>query len=653
MKLSDIRVGARHRRDLGDIAALAASIEAVGLMHPVVVTPDGTLIAGERRLAAFKLLGKTHIPVTIVALDDIVRGEFAENTARKNFTLSEAVAIKHALEPIERAEAKKRQGERTDKHLGKLPTSSKGRAGDKAAKETGMSRRTLEKAEAVIAAAAAEPERYGKLVEDMDETGRVDRAFKQLQIARAKERHAKVVEHGCTVDDLAALAASGKRFSVIYADPPWPWETWGGESGKIHTACDQHYDTQVTDEIMRLPVAPLAADDCVLAMWCTWPHIAIGSHHRVLEAWGFKPSTCAFVWVKTNDDGSLFVGDECPMDKDTFVGNGYATRSNTEVCLLAVKGSPLRLDAAVRQVVFAPVGKHSAKPEEVRRRIERLFPGPYLELYGRQPAPGWTVWGNEIARDRFQMEAAAVAGNDPDTSATAMMAERAKAGEQVSAVAEERKPIADGEFERRLGEEAAAEVVSAGANAEAAAQEGGGAGLEVHEVTRAADLDALSIVGALSVLIKKITEHALSEKYLPEFLDAQPKFDALDLIELAKRLKDFAGYWEAHERRALKVAKSKPQPWNGKLRWMGGNTAMTPWGTVKIVEGELGYRAVRYIDGDEEAIEDTDRSDRDALEWLKAQVQIWCDKTAAEEASSGPDTTIPADLSIPNFMRRT
>jgi ParB-like chromosome segregation protein Spo0J len=172
-------------------------------MHPVVVTPDGTLIAGERRLAAFKLLGKTHIPVTIVALDDIVRGEFAENTARKNFTLSEAVAIKHALEPIERAEAKKRQGERTDKHLGKLPTSSKGRAGDEAAKETGMSRRTLEKAEAVIAAAAAEPERYGKLVEDMDETGRVDRAFKQLQIARAKERHAKVIEHGCTVDDLA------------------------------------------------------------------------------------------------------------------------------------------------------------------------------------------------------------------------------------------------------------------------------------------------------------------------------------------------------------------------------------------------------------------------------------------------------------------
>jgi ParB-like chromosome segregation protein Spo0J len=143
--IADIRVGKRHRRDLGDVNELAASIAAVGLMHPIVIEPNGTLIAGQRRLEACKLLGWTEIPVTVVALDNIVRGEFAENTARKDFTLSEAVAIKHALEPIERAEAKKRQGERTDKHLGKLPTSSKGRAGDKAAKATGMARRTLEK----------------------------------------------------------------------------------------------------------------------------------------------------------------------------------------------------------------------------------------------------------------------------------------------------------------------------------------------------------------------------------------------------------------------------------------------------------------------------------------------------------------------------
>src|SRR5258706_549672 len=109
LPINQIRVGKRHRKDPGDIAGLAASMaEPGGLLHPIVVRPDGRLIAGERRLRAAKLLGWTEIPITVVALDDIVRGEFAENTHRKNFTLSEAVAIKRALEPIERAAAKAR-----------------------------------------------------------------------------------------------------------------------------------------------------------------------------------------------------------------------------------------------------------------------------------------------------------------------------------------------------------------------------------------------------------------------------------------------------------------------------------------------------------------------------------------------------------------
>lgn len=152
--IADIRIGQRHRRDLGDVNELAASIAAVGLLHPVVIEPDGKLIAGQRRLEAYKQLGWTEIPVTVVALDNIVRGEFAENTARKDFTLSEAVAIKRALEPVEKAAAKTRM--LAGRPSGKLP---KGRAGDKAAKATGHARRTLEKAEAVVAAAEAEPER--------------------------------------------------------------------------------------------------------------------------------------------------------------------------------------------------------------------------------------------------------------------------------------------------------------------------------------------------------------------------------------------------------------------------------------------------------------------------------------------------------------
>jgi ParB family chromosome partitioning protein len=82
--IDTIKIGARHRKDLGDIAALAESICDVGLLHPPVITPDGRLIAGARRIAACKLLGWEKIPVTIIDLDRLVRGEFAENAHRKD-----------------------------------------------------------------------------------------------------------------------------------------------------------------------------------------------------------------------------------------------------------------------------------------------------------------------------------------------------------------------------------------------------------------------------------------------------------------------------------------------------------------------------------------------------------------------------------------
>ena len=390
MKIEAIKVGVRHRRDLGDIDELAASIAKVGLLHPIVVTPDGDLIAGERRLAACKHLRWDDLPVTVIPLKEIVRGEFAENSFRKDFTISEAVAIKRALEPLERGAAKERM--LAGKPSENFSEGASGNALDKIADVVGKQRTTLAKAEAVVVAAEADPDRFGGLVRYMDESGRVDRAYKRLKIERAKERHAKQIEHGCTVDDLTALANSGKRFSVIYADPPWPWETFG-PGGRIRSCADHHYDLASIVGIKALPVAALAADDCALLIWGTWPRLP--DVLDVIGAWGFQYKTSAFVWIEKTATGNL------------HTGMGYYTRSNSEFCLLATKGSPKRVAEDVHQVVLAPVGEHSAKPEEVRRKIQRLFPGPYLELYGRGLAPGWTVWGNEIRRDQFVREVAA------------------------------------------------------------------------------------------------------------------------------------------------------------------------------------------------------------------------------------------------------
>jgi len=101
-RIDEIVVGERHRRDLGDIASLAANVAELGLLHPILIRSDGMLIVGERRLLAAKALGWTEITVNVVDLDAVVKGEFAENAHGKDFTVSEAVAMKRALEAIER-----------------------------------------------------------------------------------------------------------------------------------------------------------------------------------------------------------------------------------------------------------------------------------------------------------------------------------------------------------------------------------------------------------------------------------------------------------------------------------------------------------------------------------------------------------------------
>ena len=142
------------------------------------------------------------------------------------------------------------------------------------------------------------------------------------------------------------------------------------------------------DEIIAwcaaIPLSALALDDAAAFLWVTWPYAM--RWPEIVAATGFAYSACAFVWEKINADGSPFAGNSLS-----------GTQANTDPCLLLRRGAPQRMAMDVPQVIRAPVTEHSAKPEEARDRIERLFPGPYLELFGRKPRPGWTVWGNEIA----------------------------------------------------------------------------------------------------------------------------------------------------------------------------------------------------------------------------------------------------------------
>ena len=113
--ISEIKIGKRRRKDMGDLNELIASVEHLGLLHPVVIGTDGSLIVGERRVRAFKKMGRETIPAyTAKSLDDVklrLEAERDENTCRKAFAKSEAVAVARAIEAIEEPKALERMSE--------------------------------------------------------------------------------------------------------------------------------------------------------------------------------------------------------------------------------------------------------------------------------------------------------------------------------------------------------------------------------------------------------------------------------------------------------------------------------------------------------------------------------------------------------------
>ncbi len=218
----------------------------------------------------------------------------------------------------------------------------------------------------------------------------MQRVVNAVALEQEREAYRARTYTGGTIDDLVALAASGYRAGVIVPDPPWPFEVYSVQGRQ--RSPDRHYDTMTIDAIKALPVAPLAADDCVLPIWGTWPDLP--AVLEVIKAWGFEYKTLLFEWVKTTTQAEAIT-----LDGDGLHwGMGFATRANTEPCLLATRGNPLRLAADVHQVIVAPVGKHSEKPDAAYARIERLYGGPRLELFARKPRERWCVWGDEIPR---------------------------------------------------------------------------------------------------------------------------------------------------------------------------------------------------------------------------------------------------------------
>lgn len=183
IKISDIKIGTRFRNDFGNIATLAQSISETGLLQRPVLNENYELIAGHRRILAFKYLGLTHIPVNIINLNDIVMGEFHENALRKGFTTREKIAIKKAIEPIIKAQVKEKENKRKRGDDSADSADSKGKeTRQKIAEYLQESHDTLMKEEFIVNWAEEMPEKFGDLPEKVDEKKMsVHEAYKHIQ----------------------------------------------------------------------------------------------------------------------------------------------------------------------------------------------------------------------------------------------------------------------------------------------------------------------------------------------------------------------------------------------------------------------------------------------------------------------------------------
>ena len=181
--------------------------------------------------------------------------------------------------------------------------------------------------------------------------------------------------------DNKALCLPNKKYKIIYADPPWTYrdKASSGKRGSYYK-----YELQNHNWICNLSVRDIADDNCVLFLWVTMPQLP--KVFEVIHAWNFKYKTCAFTWVKKNK-----------IKNSWFMGMGNWTRSNSELCLLATKGKPKRIDASVLSVVETPIEKHSKKPDVIKDHIVKLCGDlPRIELFARQKTKGWDSWGNEV-----------------------------------------------------------------------------------------------------------------------------------------------------------------------------------------------------------------------------------------------------------------
>ena len=385
LRLTDITVKQGRRAvDESKVRELAQSMSEVGLINPITVTQDKTLITGAHRLAAAKLLGWTEIEANVSELEGL-RAELAEideNLMRNELHyIDRGQAFKRRDELLAEAGMRRKDGRYPNPEMiSQLSTAE-------IAEQAGVTARTVQQEKQIatnilpevqeaiktadlpktdaLKIARMEPKEQTRVAERLSE------GAKSYADAVREIKRDEVVERLNDVSAREVKRLEGK-YDVIIIDPPWPMQKIERDVAPNQVAFE--YPTMTEEELNELHMP--AADSCHLWLWTT--HKFLPMAFRLLDRWGFK-YVCEFVWHKP--------GGFQPYNLPQF---------NCEFALYARKGTPEFIDTKAFNTCFtAPRGAHSAKPEEFYDMVRRVTAGARVDMFNRRPIDGFDVWGNE------------------------------------------------------------------------------------------------------------------------------------------------------------------------------------------------------------------------------------------------------------------
>ena len=367
---------------------LVADIHRYGLREPISIL-NGQVIDGRNRYRAcreagveprFKELNRQDSPLNFV---------LSMNLHRRHLNESQRALVGAKLKPFFEEEARQRKvsGKRAD--LG--ANLHQGRSSESAANLVNVSPRSIATATAVLKAGASElvglvdkgelPVHTAGFLARLHKseqretisqgpravTFAAKRIEKQLKEKRGEENFSKFHKKVKPLKELG-------RYSVILADPPWPYEY----AESCSRDPQSKYPARSLTDIGNLEVPQICTDDAILFLWSPIPKVMDAG--EVVKAWGFDYRT-GFVWDKKSK------------------GMGYYIRQQHEFLLIARRGNPPVPLPKNRPPsgIYAPREAHSKKPEEAYQAIEKMYPGlPKIELFARKRRDGWEAWGNEV-----------------------------------------------------------------------------------------------------------------------------------------------------------------------------------------------------------------------------------------------------------------